>query len=197
MLLLQFEVIFEKHRIMNSIVLHDKRFKICMTAAQIDEAVSRVAEKMNADLKDVDTPVFLSILNGSFMFTADLMRKVEINSDIVFVKLASYEGTSSTGNVKQILGLPKSVEGRTVIVVEDIVETGNTIEEVYKILKDAGAAQIRICTLLFKPDAYKKSIPIDYAALQIPNDFIVGYGLDYNQLGRQYKDIYVLDESGE
>lgn len=168
-----------------------------MTAAQIDNAVAKVAEKINTDLKDVDVPIFLSILNGSFMFTADLMRKIEVKSDVVFVKLASYQGTESTGEVKQIVGLTKGVEGKTVVVVEDIVETGNTIEEIHKILKDAGAADIKICTLLYKPDAYKKDIPIDYAALQIPNDFIVGYGLDYNQLGRQYKDIYVLDESGE
>ena len=99
--------------------------------------------------------------------------------------------------MKQIFGLTKSIVGRTIVVVEDIVETGNTIEELYRILTEAGAGDIKICTLLFKPDAYKKSIPIDYPALQIPNDFIVGYGLDYNQLGRQYKDIYVLDESGE
>ena len=182
---------------MNTVVLHDKKFKICMTAAQIDQAVAKVAEKINTDLKDVDVPIFLSILNGSFMFTADLMRKIEVKSDVVFVKLASYQGTESTGEVKQIVGLTKGVEGKTVVVVEDIVETGNTIEEIHKILKDAGAADIKICTLLYKPDAYKKDIPIDYAALQIPNDFIVGYGLDYNQLGRQYKDIYVLDESGE
>ncbi len=182
---------------MDTIVLHDKRFRICTTAAQIDEAVANVANKINNDLKDVDTPIFLSILNGSFMFTADLMRKIEVKSDVVFVKLASYEGTESSGNVKQILGLSKSIEGKTVVVVEDIVETGNTIEEIHKILTDAGAAQIKICTLLYKPEAYKKNIVIDYPALIIPNDFIVGYGLDYNQLGRQYKDIYVLDESGE
>ena len=168
-----------------------------MTAAQIDNAVAKVAEKINTDLKDVDVPIFLSILNGSFMFTADLMRKIEVKSDVVFVKLASYQGTESTGEVKQIVGLTKGVEGKTVVVVEDIVETGNTIEKIHKILKDAGAADIKICTLLYKPDAYKKDIPIDYAALQIPNDFIVGYGLDYNHLGRQYKDIYVLDERGE
>ena len=182
---------------MSTVVLHDKKFKICMTAAQIDNAVAKVAEKINTDLKDVEVPIFLSILNGSFMFTADLMRKIEVKSDVVFVKLASYQGTESTGEVKQIVGLTKGVEGKTVVVVEDIVETGNTIEEIHKILKDAGAADIKICTLLYKPDAYKKDIPIDYAALQIPNDFIVGYGLDYNQLGRQYKDIYVLDGSGE
>ena len=182
---------------MSTVVLHDKKFKICMTAAQIDNAVAKVAEKINTDLKDVDVPIFLSILNGSFMFTADLMRKIEVKSDVVFVKLASYQGTESTGEVKQIVGLTKGVEGKTVVVVEDIVETGNTIEEIHKILKEAGAADIKVCTLLFKPDAYKKDIPINYAALQIPNDCIVGYGLDYNQLGRQYKDIYVLDESGE
>lgn len=184
-------------RIVDTIKIHDKKFKVCKTASQIDEAVSRVAEQINEDLKDTNTPIFLSVLNGSFMFTADLMRKITLKSDIVFIKLSSYEGTSSSGNVKQIMGLTKSVEGRTVVVVEDIVETGNTIEEMYRILKDAGAAEIKICTLLLKPDAYKKDIKIDYAALQIPNDFIVGYGLDYNQLGRQYKDIYVLDEEQE
>jgi hypoxanthine phosphoribosyltransferase len=179
---------------MDTIEIHDKKFRVCTTAAQIDEAVSRVAQQINEDLKDTDTPIFLSVLNGSFMFTADLMRKITVKSDVVFIKLSSYEGTSSSGNVKQIMGLTKSVEGRTVIVVEDIVETGNTIEEMYKILKDAGAADIKICTLLLKPGVYRKDIKIDYAALRIPNDFIVGYGLDYNQLGRQYKDIYVLDE---
>ena len=179
---------------MDKITLHDKRFRICTTAVQIDQAVENVANQLNEDLKNVDTPIFLSVLNGSFMFTADLIRKIKVTSDVVFIKLASYEGTSSTGEVKQIMGLTKSVEGRTVIIVEDIVETGNTIEEMYRILKGAGAAEIKVCTLLLKPDAYKKDIKIDYAALQIPNDFIVGYGLDYNQLGRQYKDIYVLDE---
>ena len=179
---------------MHKITLHGKRFRVCTAAAQIEEAVSAVAEKINRDLKDVDTPIFLSVLNGSFMFTADLMRKIEVECDVVFIKLASYSGTSSTGEVKQIMGLNTDVKGRTVIIVEDIVETGNTIEELYRILKEAGAADIKVCTLLLKPEAYRTEIKIDYAALQIPNDFIVGYGLDYNQLGRQYKDIYVLDE---
>ena len=179
---------------MERIKVHDKYFKLYMSNQQIEESIQRVADKLNSDLKDVDTPVFLSVLTGSFMFTASLMQKINCQCDIAFIKLASYEGTETTGSVKQIMGLTKSVEGRTVVVVEDIVETGNTIEEMHRILKDAGAAEIRICTLLLKPDAYKKDIKIDYAALQIPNDFIVGYGLDYDQLGRQYKDIYVLDE---
>ena len=179
---------------MEKITLHDKRFKICTTAAQIDEAIEKVAQKLNADLQNVDTPIFLSVLHGSFMFTADLMRKISVKSDLTFIKLASYEGTESTGKVKQIMGLNTSVEGKTVIIIEDIVETGNTIEEMYRILQEAGAAEIKVCTLLFKPNTYKKDIKIDYAALSIPDDFIVGYGLDYNHLGRQYKDIYVLDE---
>lgn len=179
---------------MDRIKLHDKCFKLCMPAEQIDEAISQVAAKINNDLKDVDTPIFLSVLNGSFMFTADLMRKINIQSDVVFIKLASYQGTSSTGEVQQIMGLTKSVKGRTVVVVEDIVDTGGTIEELYKILQEEGAADIRICTLLLKPESYKKNIKIDYPALSIPNDFIIGFGLDYDQLGRQYKDIYVLDE---
>ncbi len=179
---------------MEKIKLHDKTFRVCISSQKIDEYVTNVANKINNDLKNVDTPIFLGVLNGSFMFTADLMRKIKIQSDIVFIKLASYEGTSSCGEVKQIMGLTKSVKGRTVVIVEDIVDTGGTIEELYKILEADGAADIKVCTLFLKPDSYKKSIKIDYPAIEIPNDFIVGYGLDYNQLGRQYKDIYVLDE---
>ena len=180
---------------MNRIKLHDKYFVTCLEADKIDEAIQNSANQMNKDLENIDTPRFLSVLNGSFMFTADLMRKIDVQSDVVFIKLASYSGTSTTGEVKEIMGLTKSVKGRTVIVIEDIVDTGGTIEELYKILQKEGASEIKICTLLLKPDAYKKDIKIDYAALQIPNEFIVGFGLDYDQLGRQYKDIYVLDEN--
>ncbi len=179
---------------MERIKVHDKYFKMYMSNQQIEEAVQKVADKVNTDLKDVDTPIFLSVLNGSFMFTASLMQKINFQCDIVFIKLASYEGTESSGSVKQIMGLTKSVEGRTVVVVEDIVDTGGTVEELHKILKAAGAADIKICTLMYKPGSYSKDIPIDYAACEIPNDFILGFGLDYNQLGRQYKDIYVIDE---
>ena len=178
---------------MDKITLHDKRFKVCTSAAQIDEAIERVANQLNRDMAGVDTPIFLSVLNGSFMFTADLMRKINFQCDVAFIKLSSYEGTSSTGEVKQVMGLTESIAGRTVIIVEDIVETGGTIEEMFRILEKEGAAEIKVCTLLLKPDMYRKEIKIDYAALHIPNDFIVGYGLDYNKLGRQYKDIYVLD----
>ncbi len=179
---------------MERIKVHDKYFKLYMQNQQIEESIQKVADNLNRDFKDVDTPIFLSVLNGSFMFTASLMQKIEFQCDIVFIKLASYEGTSSCGSVKQIMGLTKSVEGKTVIVVEDIVDTGGTIEELYKILKAAGAADVKICTLMYKPGSYSKDIPIDYAANSIPNDFILGFGLDYDQLGRQYKDIYVIDE---
>ena len=179
---------------MKRIKVHDKYFKLYMSNQQIEESIQNVADKLNNDLKDVDTPIFLSVLNGSFMFTASLMQKIEFQCDIVFIKLASYEGTSSSGNVKQIMGLTKSVEGKTVVVVEDIVDTGGTIEELYKILKGAGAADVKICTLMYKPGSYSKNIPVDYVANSIPNDFILGFGLDYDQLGRQYKDVYVIDE---
>lgn len=179
---------------MNRIKLHDKTFKLFITSREIEERVNAMANRLNQDLKDVDTPLFLSVLSGSFIFAADLIRKINVQSDIAFIKLASYEGTESTGNVKQIMGLSKSVVGKTVVIVEDIVETGNTIAELYRILKDAGAADIKICTLMFKPVSYKKDVKIDYPVFNIPDDFIVGYGLDYNQLGRQYKDIYVIDE---
>lgn len=165
-----------------------------MPFEKIEESVQKVADQLNSDLKDVDTPIFLSVLNGSFMFTASLMQKIKFQCDIVFIKLASYEGTESTGSVKQIMGLTKSVEGKSVVIVEDIVDTGGTIEELRKILINAGAADVKVCTLMFKPGSYSKDIPIDYIANSIPNDFIVGYGLDYDQLGRQYKDIYVIEE---
>ena len=179
---------------MNRIKLHDKTFKLFITSKEIEERVNAMANRLNQDLKDVDTPLFLSVLSGSFIFAADLIRKINVQSDIAFIKLASYEGTESTGNVKQIMGLSKSIVGKTVVIVEDIVETGNNIAELYRILKDAGAADIKICTLMFKPASYKKDVKIDYPVFNIPDDFIVGYGLDYNQLGRQYKDIYVIDE---
>ena len=179
---------------MERIKVHDKYFKLYMSNQQIEESIQRVADKLNSDLKDVDTPVFLSVLTGSFMFTASLMQKINFQCDIAFIKLASYEGTETTGNVKQIMGLTSNVEGRTVVVVEDIVDTGGTVEELSKILKAAGAADVKICTLMYKPGSYSRDIPIDYAANAIPNDFILGFGLDYDQLGRQYKDIYVIDE---
>ena len=179
---------------MKKIQIFDKRFKLYLPYEDIQKAVDKVAEKINTDLKDVDTPIFLGVLTGSFMFLGDLMKRIEHPCDVVFIRLASYEGLNSTGNVKQVLGLTTPVKDRTVVVVEDIIDTGTTIMELDRILREAGAKEVKICSLLLKPGNYKGNIKIDYPALQIPNDFIVGYGLDYNQLGRQYKDIYVLDD---
>lgn len=178
----------------NTIKLHDKTFRVMIPAAEIDRAVEAVAQRINADYKDKPTPLFLGILNGSFMFMSDLIKKIEFNNELSFVKLASYEGTASTGDVKQLIGLTGSIEGRHVIVVEDIVDTGVSIEHMIRDLERHRPASIEVCTLFFKPGSYRKQIPIRYRAMEIGNEFIVGYGLDYDQLGRSLKDIYVVTE---
>lgn len=176
------------------IKLHDKQFRVMIPAEKIDEAVSAVAERINADYGDKPTPLFVGVLNGSFMFLSDLIKKVEFNNELSFVKLASYDGTSSTGEVKSLIGLNNSIEGRHVIIVEDIVDTGESIEHMVNELESHKPASLSVCTLFFKPGSYRKQIPIKYRAMEIGNEFIVGYGLDYNQLGRSLKDIYVVTE---
>ncbi len=181
-----------KSRFMSKVVIHGHTFKIKISAAEIQKAVTDVARQINIDLKD-KKPLFLAVLNGSFMFASDLMKKVNVECEISFMKLASYEGTSSTGTIKQLIGINEDIKGRTVVIIEDIVDTGNTIENISEQLKGLGVAEIKIATLLFKPEAYTKTIPIEYTAIVVPNDFLVGYGLDYNGLGRNLADIYVLD----
>ena len=175
---------------MNSIKIHDLTFEIKITSREIEQAVSEVATKINNDLKG-KKPLFLAVLNGSFMFASDLLKKVTIDCEISFVKIASYEGTSSTGEIKGLIGVNEDIKGRTVVIVEDIVDTGNTVENVWNELKNKGAVDVKIATLLFKPLAFTKTLPIDYVAIKVPNDFLVGYGLDYNGLGRNLADIYV------
>ena len=178
----------------NRVRLHDKTFKPFITNAEINEAIDRVAERINADFRGcTDVPVLLCVLNGSIMFTAELMKRLDFNCEIVSMKLSSYVGTRSTGKVREVMGMTGSVEGRRVIIVEDIVDTGNTIEDLSRIVREKGAAEVRICTLLFKPAVYRKNIRLDYVAREIPDDFIVGFGLDYDEIGRNLKDIYVLD----
>lgn len=179
---------------MEKITLKDKTFKKFISYEKISEAIDEVANKINADFEGcTDVPILLCVLNGSIMFMGELMKRINFNCQTISIKLTSYEGTNTTGKVKQAMGLTSSIEGRRVIVVEDIVDSGNTIVELNEILKEKGAAESKICTLLLKPDAYKKDIKIDYVAMEIPNDFIVGFGLDYDELGRNYKDIYTLD----
>lgn len=179
---------------MERIILKDKCFKTFIPYERISASVDKVAAKMNDDFDGCeDVPVLLCVLNGSIMFMAELMKRLTFNCQIVSTKLTSYAGTQTTGSVKQAMGLTADIKGRRVIIVEDIVDSGNTIVELKKILEEKGAAESRICTLLLKPEAYKKDIRIDYVAMEIPNDFIVGFGLDYDELGRNLKDIYVLD----
>ena len=162
-------------------------------AEDIDKAVSRIADKLNEQFAG-HTPIFLGVLSGSFLFLSDLVRKVAFHNQVAFVKLSSYEGTSSTGNVKMKLGVDFDIEGRDVIIVEDIVETGHSMNHLLAYLRDKKPASIAICTLFFKPEKFLYDYPIDYKVFSIGNEFIVGYGLDYNQLGRNLKDIYVIDE---
>ena len=179
---------------MEKITLKDKTFKTFIPYEKFTAAIDVVAENINKDFAGCqDIPVLLCVLNGSIMFMGELMKRLDFNCQVISIKLTSYEGTSTTGRVKQAMGLTADITGRRVIVVEDIVDSGNTIVELKEILAEKGAIESRICTMLFKPAAYKKDTKIDYIGMEIPNDFIVGFGLDYDELGRNYKDIYVLD----
>ena len=177
----------------NKITLNDKSFRVLIPAEDIDKAVSRVAEQLN-ERYEGRSPIFLGVLSGSFHFLSDLVRKVDFESQVTFVKLSSYNGTESTGNVTQQLGIDIDIEGRDIIIVEDIVETGHSMSYLLDYLRVKRPASVAICTLFFKPDKFLYNYKIDYTALSIGNEFIVGYGLDYNQLGRNLKDIYVIDE---
>lgn len=178
---------------MSVIQIKDKRFKTFIPEEQIMKEVARVADEINRDLPGAN-PLFISVLNGSFMFTADLMKHLTMPCEVSFVKLASYEGTSSTGKVKELVGLGDDITGRTVVIVEDIVDTGLTMKQLVETLRARGPKDIKIATLLVKPDKLKVELDINYVAMNIPNDFIVGYGLDYDGLGRNYRDIYTVIE---
>lgn len=184
-----------KHDLMEHVRLNGKVFKTFIEYGTIMKAIDDVADRINADYKGcTDVPVLLCVLNGSIMFTAELMKRLDFDLELVSIKLTSYSGTESTGKVRQAMGLTADIKGRRVIIVEDIVDTGNTIEELKKILGERGAAESKVCTMLLKPEVYDKSSRLDYVAMEIPNRFIVGFGLDYDEIGRNLKDIYVLDE---
>ena len=171
----------------------DKEFELFIPYEDIINSIQNVANQINKDLKG-ENPLFICVLNGSFMFAADLMKNITIPSEITFVRVASYRGTTSTGALKEIYGLEEEIEGRTIVIVEDIVDTGNTMNLVIDQLNCDNPKEIKIATLLFKPNALKFEVKLDYVALEIPNDFIVGYGLDYNGYGRNLKDIYKIKE---
>jgi len=176
---------------MNPIQIKDKKFALSIPDVEIQKAVREVGEAINRDLADKN-PLFICVLNGAFMFAGDLMKTVNIPCEITFIKLSSYNGLYSTGAVKEMIGLNESVVGRNVVVVEDIVDTGLTMERILESLRAKGASEIKIATFLQKPDALQRDITVDYVAMRIPNDFIVGYGLDYDGYGRNLKDIYTV-----
>ena len=175
----------------DSITVRDRHFRISIPDEQIAQRVNAVAAAISKDLEG-EKPLFLAVLNGSFVFAADLLRGMTVPCEISFVKLASYQGTMSTGNVKEVLGINEDLSGRHVIIVEDIVETGTTMKRMIESLGTRNPASVEICTLLFKPERLKEELDISYVAFVIPNDFIIGYGLDYDQQARGLRDIYVL-----
>jgi len=178
---------------MKSIIVHGREFIKFIEAPQIEEAVNKIANRINSDLAGKN-PLFLVVLNGAFMFAADLLKKVTFPCQISFVKLSSYIGTSTTSAVRELIGLDEVLSGRTVVIVEDIIDTGITMGVTVEKLKKLEAKEVRIATLLFKPAAFRMNYEIDYIGIEIPNDFIVGYGLDYDQQGRNYPDIYKIIE---
>ena len=178
---------------MGIVKIKDKTFKTSIPEAEILKKVQVVADRLNQDYAD-KTLVFLAVLNGSFIFAADLMRMITVPSEISFVKYASYEGTSSTGSMKTLMGLNQDLTGRHVVIVEDIVDSGFTMAHMIEDLKKKNPASIEICSLLVKPGNLKVDLDINYTVMEIPNDFIVGYGLDYDQEGRNLRDIYTIVE---
>jgi hypoxanthine phosphoribosyltransferase len=179
---------------MDRIKLIDREFEKFIPFSKIKEAIARIAEKINHDLEGEDV-LFICILNGSFMFTAELMKEITIvDTEITFLKLSSYEGTDTTGQVKELIGLYEPIEGRTLVILEDIIDTGITILEVMEILKLHHPKSVRIATMLLKPEKFGNKVPIDYVGMEIGNDFIVGFGLDYNHKGRNLTDIYKVIE---
>lgn len=178
---------------MAPIKILDKAFSPSIPEEEILKNVKKVADCISKDMEGKN-PLLLAVLNGSFVFAADLMRMITIPCEISFVKLASYQGTTSTGTIKEVIGINEDLQGRTVIIVEDIVESGLTIKRMMETLGTRGPKSIHVCTLLLKPERLKVDLDIEYAAMEIPNDFIVGYGLDYDQQGRGLRDIYTVVE---
>ena len=179
---------------MELIKLHDKTFEPYVSAEELNQIAERMASEVYQDLQE-SRPIFIAVLNGSFMFAADFLRHYKGECEISFVKMASYKGTQSTGKVHQLIGLSTPVEGRDVVILEDIIDTGNTLEEIYRLFENQKVKSFRIATLFFKPDAYKKDLKIDYVGKPIPNRFIVGYGLDFDEIARNLPQVYQLNTS--
>ncbi|MBQ9678170.1 MAG: hypoxanthine phosphoribosyltransferase [Prevotella sp.] len=178
---------------MSIVKIKDKTFETSISEEEIKVRVRELAQRLSKDMEGKN-PLFLAVLNGSFIFAADLMREMTIPCEISFVKLASYQGTTSTGKIKEVIGINENLSGRTIVIVEDIVESGKTMKRMIETLGTRNPASVHICTLFVKPEKLEVDLNIEYAAFSIPNAFIVGYGLDYDQQGRQLKEVYSLKE---
>lgn len=178
---------------MEIVEVRDKKFSISIPAEEIQKRVKELGASISSDLNG-RKPIFLAVLNGSFVFAADLLREITIPCEISFIRMASYSGTSSTGQVKEVMGLNESLKGRTVVIIEDIIDSGLTMQELVALLQKEEPSEIRIASLLVKPNNLKVSLDIPYCCFKIPNDFIVGYGLDYDGEGRNLKNIYTVVE---
>jgi len=176
------------------VTLYDKTFLPFISNKDILAAIDKVSKEVNETYKDAkDTPIVLIVMNGALMFAAELLKRLNFNMEVMSVKLSSYQGTNTSGTVKEISPITGDVAGRSVLVIEDIVDSGGTVEHLEEMLQKKGASDVKICTLLLKPEVYNRDIPLDFVGMEIPNRFIVGFGLDYNELGRNLKDIYVLN----
>ena len=178
---------------MKNVQVKDKEFSLYISGEKIKKQVKRVATSINEELAE-KRPLFLVVLNGAFMFAADLLREIDIPCEVSFVRVSSYEGTSSTGNIKELIGLNENIEGRNLVIVEDIIDSGITMREMLRMLKEKNPADVRVASLFVKPDNLKVDLDIHYRCFDIANDFIVGYGLDYDQEGRNLPDIYQIVE---
>ncbi|SMC64772.1 adenylate kinase [Cellulophaga tyrosinoxydans] len=176
------------------IKLHDKHFKPFLSQAQVQAAVKNVADKIAADYKD-ETPIFVGVLNGAFMFVADFLKEYQHPCEVSFVKLSSYSGLTSTGIVETLLDIPVNIKGKSVIILEDIIDTGRTLKELVHLFSNTHVKEFKIATLFHKPSVYNGEYKIDYIGMEIPDKFIVGYGLDYNELGRNLKEVYQLNQN--
>lgn len=174
--------------------IHDKSFNLYITAEEIQSKVQELANQINAEYKGKDL-IFISILNGSFMFTSDLMKRISIPCEISFVKVSSYQGVNTSGRVDELIGLNTDINGKHIVILEDIVDTGITMNKIFNYLSLSQPASLKIASLLFKPDAFAGKHKPDYTGFSIPNDFVIGYGLDYNEHGRNYDAIYKLIEN--
>jgi hypoxanthine phosphoribosyltransferase len=178
---------------MVKISLLDKEFRLYIPAEKIQAQVQSIADRMNSELKNEDV-IFIGVLNGAFMFASDLLRKISFNVQVSFVKLTSYQGTISTGNVRRLIGINETLKDKTVVIIEDIIDTGRTIESIINQIKGFRPRQIFVASLLLKPEFYNKDLKLDYVGFQIPKDFVVGYGLDYQGYGRNLRSLYKLEE---